>query len=60
MNMTLSVNRANAVFNYILQKGIAKERLTSKGFGDTQPISTNETEEGRAENRRTAFKVTAN
>lgn len=59
-NQLLSENRAKAVFNYLTQNGIAADRLTTKGYGDAQPIATNDTEEGRAENRRTEFKVIAN
>jgi len=59
-NQVLSENRAKAVYNYLIENGIAKERLTTKGYGDTQPIADNETAEGRAENRRTEFKVIAN
>ncbi len=56
-NMILSENRAKSVFNYLAQKGIAAERLRYKGFGESQPVATNETEEGRAQNRRTEFVV---
>lgn len=54
-NMTLSQNRAKAVTDYLISKGIAKERLSSKGFGDTKPIADNTTAEGRAKNRRTEY-----
>ena len=57
-NQTLSENRAKAVYDYLVSKGIAANRLTYKGYGDTQPIADNNTEEGRALNRRTQFKVT--
>jgi len=56
-NQVLSENRAKAVYDYLLSKGIAKERLTYKGYGETKPIETNDTEAGRAINRRTEFKV---
>jgi len=56
-NQILSDNRAKAVYNYLIEKGITTERLSTKGYGDTQPIASNDTEEGRAENRRTEFKV---
>lgn len=56
-NMTLSDNRANAVMKYLISKGIAKERLRAKGFGETKPIATNDTKEGRAENRRTEYVI---
>jgi len=58
-NLTLSNNRAKAVVNFLIQKGIAPARLSSKGFGATQPIAHNDTEEGRAQNRRTELKVIA-
>lgn len=57
-NQTLSENRARAVYDYLITNGILKARLTYKGYGDTQPIADNTTEEGRAKNRRTEFKVT--
>ncbi|MCB9361581.1 MAG: PD40 domain-containing protein [Flavobacteriales bacterium] len=60
MNQTLSENRSKAVFDYLVKKGIDTMRLTTKGYGDTQPIATNDTDAGRAENRRTEFKVIAN
>ncbi|NTW32835.1 MAG: OmpA family protein [Bacteroidetes bacterium] len=56
-NQTLSENRAKAVCEYLTAKGIAKERLTFKGYGITKPIDKNDTEAGRANNRRTEFKV---
>lgn len=59
-NKLLSENRAKSVKDYLVENGISATRLTTKGFGDTAPISTNETEIGRAENRRTEFKVVAN
>lgn len=51
-NDILSQNRANAVTSYLVEKGIEKDRLTSLGFGELSPISTNKTAEGRAINRR--------
>ena len=52
-NLTLSQQRADAVRNYLISIGIPDERLIARGFGMTRPIDTNETEEGRANNRRT-------
>ncbi|MFM7233969.1 MAG: OmpA family protein, partial [Flavobacteriales bacterium] len=57
-NLTLSNNRAQSVVDYLIRKGIDSGRLTAKGYGETQPIDTNETDIGRAKNRRTEFKVT--
>jgi outer membrane protein OmpA-like peptidoglycan-associated protein len=56
-NLKLSENRAQAVYNYLISKGITPERLTWKGFGDSMPILPNDNSEGRAANRRTEFKV---
>lgn len=57
MNITLSQNRAKSVYAYLIEKGIIATRLTTKGYGANKPIASNDTEEGRAENRRTEFKV---
>jgi len=54
-NLTLSENRAKAVFEKLISLGIAAERLSYEGRGETDPIDTNETEEGRTKNRRTEF-----
>jgi outer membrane protein OmpA-like peptidoglycan-associated protein len=59
-NQVLSENRAKAVYDYLIAHGIAKERLTYKGYGQTKPIDTNDTDAGRANNRRTEFKVLGN
>jgi OmpA-OmpF porin, OOP family len=58
-NMTLSADRANAAMAAIVAQGIAADRLTAEGYGDTVPLADNSTEEGRAKNRRTAARVTA-
>jgi outer membrane protein OmpA-like peptidoglycan-associated protein len=55
-NLHLSQDRANAVRAYLIQNGIAAKRLVAKGFGATQPIASNATEEGRQANRRTEFR----
>lgn len=51
-NKKLSLKRAGAVMNYLIKKGVAKDRLSAKGYGSTKPIATNSTKEGRALNRR--------
>ncbi len=57
-NLTLSANRAKAVADYLIGKGVAKQRLSYKGFGETKPVADNSTEAGKAKNRRTEFVVT--
>jgi outer membrane protein OmpA-like peptidoglycan-associated protein len=57
MNVRLSRDRAAAVVRYLVTKGIAPARLESEGYGPDRPIDTNETEEGRAKNRRVEFKI---
>jgi len=59
-NQNLSVQRANAVSNYLAQKGTATRRLNIKGFGEKLPKYINDTEEGRNKNRRVEFLITAN
>ena len=54
-NMQLSLKRAEAVYQYILSKGIAAARLKYKGYGETKPVADNTTEEGRKQNRRIEF-----
>lgn len=56
-NLKLSNNRADAVIQYLIGKGIAAKRLSSKGWGETKPIGENSTDDGRAKNRRTEMKV---
>lgn len=56
-NMTLSQARSESVVNYLIGKGIAKDRLTAKGYGETKPMDTNDTDEGRQNNRRSEFKI---
>jgi OOP family OmpA-OmpF porin len=51
-NQRLSLARAQAVRQYFIDKGVAADRLEARGFGESRPITTNETPEGRAENRR--------
>jgi len=56
-NTTLSSNRAKSVVDYLIKHGVAKERLSYKGYAYQNPIDTNDTEEGRQKNRRVEFKV---
>ena len=59
MNKDLSQRRAQAVVAYLTQHGTAAARLTAAGYGDTKPVAPNTTKDGRQQNRRTEFKVTA-
>lgn len=56
-NQVLSENRAKAVAEYLIKKGIDPSKVTYKGYGEIAPIDSNDTESGRARNRRTEFKV---
>jgi outer membrane protein OmpA-like peptidoglycan-associated protein/tetratricopeptide (TPR) repeat protein len=56
-NLTLSNNRAKTVVSYLINKRITPQRLTFKGFGETQPVADNKTDAGRTKNRRTELKV---
>jgi outer membrane protein OmpA-like peptidoglycan-associated protein len=56
-NDRLSESRAKSVYDYLIQKGIPADRLQYKGYGKRVPVADNSTEEGRAENRRTEFKI---
>lgn len=56
-NMTLSTDRAKAAYEYLAQKGVPRQRMEFKGYGKTQPIADNKTEEGRAINRRTEIMI---
>ncbi len=57
-NLDLSRRRAKAVLDYLVAKGIDPSRLSSRGFGESQPIAPNDTPEGRQLNRRTEFMIT--
>ena len=59
-NMKLSERRAGAVATSLRAKGIAPGRVATKGFGKTAPVATNDTEAGRAQNRRVDFLISAN
>ncbi len=56
-NQKLSEERANSVRDYLLSKGITPDRVTAKGYGMSEPIEDNRTEDGRAKNRRTEVKI---
>lgn len=56
-NIVLSKRRAKAVYDYLLQTGISSARLTHDGFGHAKPLMSNNTEEGKAKNRRTEFVI---
>nr|WP_227625891.1 OmpA family protein [Geofilum rubicundum] len=59
-NQDLSERRANAVTSYLVNRGVSSSRLTTVGYGETSPKYSNDTEEGRAQNRRVEFIITAN
>ncbi|MEJ6392798.1 OmpA family protein [Gymnodinialimonas sp. 2305UL16-5] len=59
MNLNLSQARADAVLNGLLARGILVSNLTAQGYGESQPIASNETEVGREQNRRIAFRLLA-
>lgn len=59
-NQTLSEQRAGAVKAYLVSKGIKSTRFTTTGMGVADPIATNDTDAGRAQNRRVEFAITAN
>lgn len=57
-NLSLSQRRAQAVVNWLVSKGVSKDRIVAKGYGETKPLASNDDEEdGRELNRRTEFKV---
>jgi len=56
-NMALSQQRADAVRNYLVQQGVPSSMLVAKGYGDTHPVATNDTDEGKFRNRRIEFTV---
>lgn len=59
-NQDLSEKRASSAKKYLTSKGIAEKRIQTQGFGESSPVDTNETEEGRSKNRRVEIKVIAN
>jgi cytochrome c oxidase subunit 2 len=58
-NLVLSQNRADAVKNYVVENGVEESRMRAIGYGQNRPVDTNDTEAGRANNRRTEFKIIA-
>lgn len=56
-NQDLSERRAQACVNYLISQGIAQERMIARGYGESQPIASNETDAGRQQNRRVEFKI---
>ncbi len=58
-NMKLSQDRAQAVKDYLVRKGVAAKRVVAKGYGETRPVASNDTPEGRQKNRRTEVVILA-
>ena len=59
-NQSLSERRATAVKDFLVENGVARARLDARGYGEMQPVASNETVEGRAENRRVEVQIAAN
>jgi len=59
-NMTLSKNRAESVASYLTSEGVKGSRITTQGYGETQPVADNSTEAGMAQNRRVEVAIYAN
>lgn len=59
-NFILSDRRARSVMEYIISQGISRDRITSHGYGESKPVATNDTDEGRQLNRRVEFKIMKN
>ena len=57
MNMDLSQRRAETVRNYIIKKGVPANRVTAVGYGETEPVASNQTDEGKRKNRRTEVRI---
>ena len=57
VNQRLSESRAKAVRAYLLKKGISGERVRAVGHGESQPIASNDTDEGKQKNRRTEVRI---
>jgi outer membrane protein OmpA-like peptidoglycan-associated protein len=59
-NQKLSQERASSVMNYLITNGVASDRLNAKGFGESNPIDSNKTAAGRANNRRVEINLNKN
>ena len=59
-NLNLSQRRADAVRVYLTSRGIDKSRVLAVGYGESKPVDSNDTKDGRANNRRTEFEITDN
>ena len=59
-NQKLSQDRAESVRTYLISKGIPENRVVAKGFGESRPIATNDTPEGKQQNRRVEFVILKN
>jgi outer membrane protein OmpA-like peptidoglycan-associated protein len=59
VNLVLSVTRAEAVVNALIERGVALDRLYAEGYGESQPIAPNDTPAGKQKNRRIAFEIDA-
>ena len=57
MNQQLSQSRANSVVNALIARRVLGVKFTAKGYGESEPIATNDTDDGREANRRIAFKL---
>ncbi len=58
LNLSLSKRRAKTIYDFLIRKGIDASRLSYQGFGESNPIASNQTPEGRAANRRVEFEIT--
>ena len=56
-NQTLSERRAQSVASYLTTRGVQSARLATRGFGESQPVASNTTEDGRAQNRRVEIRI---
>jgi cytochrome c oxidase subunit II len=57
LNMALSQARSRTVYDYLVSKQVAAARMKSRGYGESKPVDTNDTEEGKTKNRRTEFQI---